>query len=122
MAKYRIISEDNGLTFSVEKKVLWFKWKRISNRCHSNAEAIHCLPKKIRENISYENFFQSKKADNDQIPMVMSDKYGYVKCPYCNRPHRHGGNGNGIASGHRQPDCGNSVGYIIVPPKDATNR
>ncbi len=49
------------------------------------------------------------------IPSVKSDKDGFVHCPYCHGLHRHGGNGNGIASGHRMPDCGNEIGYIVVP-------
>lgn len=49
------------------------------------------------------------------VPRVHADKDGFVTCPYCKGIHRHGGNGNGVASGHRHPDCGNEIGYIVVP-------
>jgi hypothetical protein len=59
------------------------------------------------------------QLDKDGIPNIHADKDGFVTCPYCHGTHRHGGQGNGIASGHRVPDCGNKVGYIVVPYSDA---
>ena len=48
-------------------------------------------------------------------PPVWADKDGFVKCPYCKGIHRHGGQGNGVASGHRLPDCGTQPGYVVIP-------
>lgn len=48
------------------------------------------------------------------IIYVHSDKEGFIKCPFCGGIHRHGGNGNGIASGSRKPDCGKEE-YFVVP-------
>lgn len=48
-------------------------------------------------------------------PRVLATVDGFVNCPYCKGVHRHGGMGNGIAGGHRHPDCGNMVGYVVVP-------
>lgn len=50
-----------------------------------------------------------------EVPKVYADKDGFVKCPYCGGIHRHGGQGNGTAQGHRMPDCGNQIGYVVVP-------
>ncbi len=53
--------------------------------------------------------------ETTKTPYVYADENGFVKCPYCFKIHRHGSNGNGVAEGHRQPDCGNEIGYIVIP-------
>lgn len=50
----------------------------------------------------------------EKIPTVKANKDGWVKCPYCEGLHQHGGNGNGIASGQRFTDCGEGE-YIVIP-------
>lgn len=46
---------------------------------------------------------------------VYADADGFVNCPFCKGIHRHGGNGNGRAHGHRVPDCGSRQEYFVVP-------
>lgn len=50
----------------------------------------------------------------EKIPTVKADKDGIVKCPYCERTHRHGGRGNGIAFGQRLAECFRGE-YIVIP-------
>lgn len=51
------------------------------------------------------------------LPYAHADKQGLVICHYCGKYHRHGGKGNGVASGQRMADCGLGE-YIVVPFKE----
>lgn len=55
--------------------------------------------------------------NNKPTIYVHADKDGFVRCPFCGNLHKHGGNGNGIASGGRKPDCKEcgDEEYFVVP-------
>lgn len=90
------------------------QWEWVNIKLNKNFE-----PFTIKQ--SFEQFKQrfeylvQLKTNFPATPKIYASPDGFVYCPYCTKQHRHGGNGNGVASGHRQPDCGNSTGYIVIP-------
>jgi hypothetical protein len=90
------------------------QWEWVNIKLNKNFEPL-TMKQSFLEFKKRFDFLTLLKTNFTKIPKVYADAQGFVSCPYCQKIHRHGGNGNGIAAGHRQPDCGNKTGYLVIP-------
>lgn len=92
------------------------EFRKILNETITDLQGI-CISGDIEFDTCIEAMKRFAKKYN-VVLNVQADKDGFVDCPYCEMKHRHGGNGNGTAEGHRIPDCGNEIGYNVISFKE----